>query len=77
MPAAVSIRLCRNLPGNCKKADIRGNSGEAHFAVKAYGRGYDLLVNTTKAYEGTVRVNPEATIMTIDAEGRWAVKVYN
>lgn len=65
------------LPGNCKKADIRGNSSEAHFAVKAYGRGYDLLVNTTNAYEGTVRVDPEATIMTIDAEGRWAVKVYN
>lgn len=63
------------LPSGCRSAVIEGNSKSRHFAVITYGSGYDLLVNTTDPYSGTVRVDSGATVMTVTAVGCWSVLV--
>lgn len=63
------------LPSGCRSAVIDGNSKSRHFAVITYGSGYDLLVNTTDPYSGTVRVDSGATVMTVTAVGCWSVLV--
>lgn len=55
---------------------ITGNNAERHFAVIGYGdSGWDLLVNTTDAYEGTVRLpKGNFVVLEIDAEGDWEIE---
>ena len=56
-----------------RTADITGNAGSSHFAVKALDSdGYQLLVNTTDPYEGTVKIsNPLVFVVT--AEDDWTI----
>lgn len=61
------------IPLGSRSAVINGNSLSRHFAVKTYGSGFDLLVNTVDPYSGTVRVDPGATVMTVNAEGGWSI----
>ena len=63
------------LPSGCTAADITGNQSSRHFSVHAYGSWSDLLVNTVNPYDGTVRLDPDATVMTITATGSWSVTV--
>lgn len=62
--------------GDSKTATVSGNSGARHFAVVSYDNngGYDdLLVNTTKPYEGKVRLGGEIAFFVISAEGDWSI----
>lgn len=61
------------IPLGTTSAKIHGNSDSRHFAVETYGDEYDLLVNTTSIYDGTVRVDPSALILTVNAEGGWTI----
>lgn len=61
------------IPLGSSSAVINGNSLARHFAVKTYGSGFDLLVNTVDPYNGTVRVDSDATVMTVTAEGGWSI----
>lgn len=63
------------LPSGCTAADISGNHAAGYFGVETYGNGHDLLVNTTDPYSGTVRLDRDATVMTIHASGSWSVTV--
>lgn len=63
------------LPLDCTAADIRGNQASGYFGVETYGKGHDLLVNTTDPYSGTVRLDRDATVMTIHATGSWSVTI--
>lgn len=57
-------------------ADITGNPGENYFGVHAYGAYvYDLLVNTTKTYSGTVLLEPDTNCITVSAVGDWTIKL--
>lgn len=57
-------------------ADISGNPGENYFGVHAYGAYvYDLLVNTTKQYNGTVLLAPDINCITVSAVGDWTIKL--
>lgn len=57
-------------------ADISGNPGENYFGVHAYGAYvYDLLVNTTKQYNGTVLLDPDINCITVSAVGDWTIKL--
>lgn len=57
-------------------ADITGNSGENYFGVRGYGKnGYDLLVNTTKSYNGTVLIDPSTACIAVTAVGEWKIKL--
>ena len=55
---------------------IKGNSGERHFAVTGYGDSdWDLMVNTTDAYEGTVRLpKGNFVVLEINAVGNWEME---
>lgn len=61
------------IPLGSRSAVINGNSWARHFAVKTYGSGFDLLVNTVDPYSGTVRVDSGATVMTVTAQGGWSI----
>lgn len=61
------------IPLGSSSAVINGNSLARHFAVKTYGGGFDLLVNTVDPYNGTVRVDSDATVMAVTAEGGWSI----
>lgn len=61
------------IPLGSSSAVINGNSLARHFSVKTYGSGFDLLVNTVDPYNGTVRVDSDATVMTVTAEGGWSI----
>lgn len=61
------------IPLGSSSAVINGNSLARHFAVKTYGSGFDLLVNTVDPYNGTVRVDSDATVMSVTAEGGWSI----
>lgn len=61
------------IPLGSSSAVINGNSWSRHFAVKTYGSGFDLLVNTVDPYSGTVRVDSDATVMAVTAEGGWSI----
>lgn len=63
------------VPADCTSAKITGNGGSHHFAVKGYGDYYDLLVNTTDPYNGTVRLERNTVVMTVTAEGGWQITV--
>lgn len=63
------------LPFACTTADITGNQSSGYFGVHTYGNRSDLLVNTTDPYSGTVRLDRDATVMTITATGSWSVTV--
>lgn len=63
------------LPLDCTAADIRGNQASGYFGVETYGKGHDLLVNTTDPYSGIVRLDRDATVMTIHATGSWSVTI--
>lgn len=55
-------------------ADISGNAGEHHFAVKSYGKnGNNLMVNTTDKYRGTVMLKNAPTLLEVNAEGDWSI----
>lgn len=56
--------------------NVVGNGAERHFAIWAYdarGNRLDLLVNTTDAYSGNVRVPNGTRYLSIDAEGGWTL----
>lgn len=56
-----------------KTADITGNAGAHHFAVKSYGAtSWDLLVNTTDPYEGTVLLKELPFFIAVTAESPWS-----
>lgn len=61
------------IPAGATTAKIHGNSEEHHFAVETYGERHDLLVNTTSLYDGKVRVDPGALILTVNADGGWTI----
>ena len=61
------------IPLGSSSAVINGNSLARHFAVKTYGSGFDLLVNTVDPYNGTVRVDSDATVIAVTAEGGWSI----
>lgn len=63
------------VPAGCTSAKITGNGGSNHFAVKGYGDYYDLLVNTTDPYNGTVRLERNTVVLTVTAEGGWQITV--
>lgn len=63
------------VPVGCTSAKITGNGGSNHFAVKGYGDYYDLLVNTTDPYNGTVRLERNTVVLTVTAEGGWQITV--
>lgn len=57
-------------------ADISGNDGAHHFAVKSYSDNWeylDLLVNTTDPYDGTVMLQDTPDVLVITATGDWAI----
>lgn len=55
-------------------ATITGNPDARHFAVIGVGRGvYDLLVNTTEAYSGTVKLSPNTAGFIVTAVGDWTI----
>lgn len=56
-------------------ANIKGNAEGRFFAVTSYGVGVDLLVNTTDPYDGTVLVNPDASILEVNATGEWSIEI--
>ena len=56
-----------------KTARIVGNPNSNHFAVKSYGDTYELLVNTTDPYEGTVMLKGNPTVLAITAESDWSI----
>lgn len=55
---------------------IKGNSSKRYFGVVGYGdSGWDLLVNTTEAYEGTVRLpKGDIVVLEITAIGNWEIQ---
>jgi hypothetical protein len=61
--------------GAADTARIVGNASERHFAVIAYGRGIDLLVNTTEVYDGTVIIPAGTLMLEIKATGPWTIEV--
>lgn len=61
------------IPLGSSSAVINGNSLARHFAVTTYGSGFDLLVNTVDPYNGTVRVDSDAAVMTVTADGGWSI----
>ena len=59
-------------PGSA--ATITGNPDSHHFAVIGTGRGvYDLLVNTTEVYSGTVKLSPNTAGFIVTAVGEWTI----
>lgn len=58
-----------------KTASISGNDSDKHFAVKAYdGNGrYDLMVNATDPYEGTVMIENDPVLLTVTSVGDWSI----
>jgi len=56
-------------------AIISGNSESRHFAVISYGSSKDLLVNTTDPYNGTVVLDKDTLILTINSESNWNIEV--
>lgn len=55
-------------------ATITGNPDARHFAVIGVGHGvYDLLVNTTEAYSGTVKLSPNTAGFIVTAVGDWTI----
>lgn len=61
--------------GGASIAHISGNTSERHFAVKAYGSSGSLLVNTTDPYDGTTKIDPDATILEVTATGEWSINL--
>ena len=62
--------------GSPDTAEITGNSEERYFGVQTYGSsGYDLLVNTTDAYNGKVLVDPDIACIDVTAVGDWTIKL--
>jgi len=68
------VLLVTGSPG---KATINGNAGSRYFGVHAYyGQTvmYDLLVNETDPYSGTVMFSKaNAKVITVQAEGPWSI----
>lgn len=66
-----SILVASN-PGNT--ATITGNPDARHFAVIGTGHGvYDLLVNTTEVYSGTVKLSSNTAGFIVTAVGDWTI----
>lgn len=59
--------------GDSSSATIKGNPNARHFAVKGYNPNRNLMVNTTDAYEGTVRVARNTFLLEITAEDDWEI----
>lgn len=57
------------------RATITGNSDGRYFGVFSYGSIYDLLVNTTDVYEGTVRLESDTLIIEVEATGEWTISI--
>lgn len=55
---------------------ITGNKGGRHFGVTGYGDSdWDLMVNTTDPYEGTVRLpKGDFVVLEINAIGNWEIE---
>jgi hypothetical protein len=55
---------------------IVGNKSSGFFAVQSYDlSGYDLLVNTTDPYDGTVILSRDAIILVIKASDDWTIEI--
>lgn len=54
------------------------HNGDGHFAVKGHrGDRYDLLVNTTKPYDGiTLIYSEEEYTFEVNAKGDWTIELY-
>lgn len=54
------------------------HTGDGHFSVKGhYGNRYDLLVNTTKPYDGTTLILPNQEYkFEVSARGDWTIELY-
>jgi hypothetical protein len=62
--------------GGVATLHVRGNAAGEHFAVTGYdGRGEytGLLVNTTDAYAGRVRIPEGTTRLEVNATGPWSL----
>ena len=57
-------------------ADITGNASSRYFGVFSYGKnGYDVLVNTTEPYQGSVMLDSETLILEIKSNDDWNISV--
>jgi hypothetical protein len=57
-------------------ADITGNASSRYFGVFSYGKnGYDVLVNTTEPYQGSVMLDSETLILEIKSNDVWNISV--
>ena len=56
-------------------AEINGNSASSHFSVTSYTEDgvWDLLVNATEPYSGTVKISKKTRIFEIKAVGDWSI----
>jgi len=61
--------------GESSLANITGNPDARHFAVIGYTPFPNLMVNTTDAYEGTVRVDSDTFLLEITAVGNWEIEL--
>jgi hypothetical protein len=57
-------------------ADITGNASSRYFGVFSYGKnGYDVLVNTTEPYQGSVMLDSETLILEVKSNDDWTISV--
>ena len=57
------------------RAKIQGNAHSGYFGVIAYNGGWDLLVNTTDPYDGTVKLHRDSYALEIKATGPWSISI--
>lgn len=51
------------------------HNGSSNFVVRAWSASErDLLVNEIGAYEGTVRIDPSALVIEVEADGDWTME---
>lgn len=57
-------------------ADITGNASSRYFGVFSYGKnGYDVIVNTTEPYQGSVMLDSETLILEVKSNDEWNISV--
>lgn len=64
--------------GEPDTATITGNADNRHFSVISYDSSanyLDLLVNTSDAYEGTIRIAPDTAMLDVKAVGNWTIEL--
>jgi hypothetical protein len=50
-------------------------SGDGNFAVWSYGNSYDLVVNESAPYRGSVALDPHAFFLVISADSDWSLSI--